>query len=70
MIIEDLMYSDYEIEETKQSEIDSEKILHITVAFKCPNCANRLTPLKHDESFRCYCGMYMTRHGNNLHCIL
>jgi uncharacterized paraquat-inducible protein A len=72
MTTEELTYSNYEIRETRQSEIDPGAMLEVTVGMYCPRCKNphtRLPSMNHFGKQECpRCGLHMELHGNALKC--
>lgn len=71
MIKEDLIYSDYRLFETRNSQIDKGSTLEVEVGLKCPHCKKRIEIIQCEKSSDCnYCGLHLTRHGNLLSCTM
>ena len=59
----------YEIEEKRQSKVDPDLILTVTVGMRCPRCKHKQTTMDHRDKRTCpKCGLKMELHGNALRC--
>jgi len=68
---EELCYHDYSIYETRQSQIDKNKILQVEVGMRCPHCGYVRRPIDHAKVVICDgCGLEMKRYGSSIKCTL
>lgn len=68
---ESLVYSNYVIRVTRQSQIDTDATITEEAGFRCPRCkVEHLYSIEHGNSFTCFCKLKMTRYGNSLECQL
>ncbi len=68
-IKETLRFSQYEIQEEIQSQIDSQETFRKTVDVRCPYCKKPIgRVLQHFDEYRHSCGLLMKLHGNALEC--
>ncbi len=65
-IQETLTYSDYVIENKRQSKIDPSKTIIYATGLACPGTKDVVNPIDHGESVQCPNGDKLTRWGNSL----
>jgi hypothetical protein len=71
MIYEVLLYSNYEIREVRESQVDPGETHTVETGMRCPHCKVVLPIMKHGEKRTCHvCGLKMVVHGNALECWL
>ena len=69
-IKETLPYNQYEIRETRRSQIDKSRTDEVRTGFRYPKCKAVHKPLEHSQSLTCKCGLQMQLWGNGLECTL
>ena len=73
MIRENLIWSDYQFYNEKQSQIDPLKTIRVEAGFGCPHCHEvvyRPVTIHHGQTYVHDCGLKMTVYGNGVECEL